>query len=366
MKLAKNDAFPGGGSMGEQVRLYAATNDGVCIVRSTGGGWEQANLPLPGVISESFAGSVQHPERVYVAGAKAGLYATDDAGGHWSQLFDGGDVRSVALDPTNEDVIYLGTEPVHLFRSEDRGDSWEELTALQDFPEDVKFNWWGPQPPHQGHVADIFIHPDDPSTIYLALEHGGVVRSFDRGASWEDVSKGIDYLDMHVLRALPGSRSRYFVSSAREFFVSDDPTNGWVASRTGFTRDYFHDFVFLAPHQQGGDPAMLMATADKSPGYWDRPEHAQTAFFRSRDCAASWERVGADLPEQIGPWAYALANHPSNPRAAFAGFGDLVRGPQHAATYGQGSIMATYDEGDSWQTLPVDVAATFGLWAAPE
>ena len=351
--------------MAEQVRLYAATHEGVSVLRSTSAGWERVGLPLPGVVSECFAGSAQHPERVYVAAGHDGVYATEDAGQHWSRLFDG-DVRSVALDPTNEDVIYAGTEPIHLYRSEDRGDSWEELTALQDFPEEVRFNWWGPQPPHQGHVAHIFIHPDDPATIYLCLEHGGVVRSFDRGATWEDVSKGIDYLDMHMLRALPGSRSRYYTSSARAFFMSDDAAAGWVPAENGFTRYYFHDFIFLPASQEGGNPTMLVATADKSPGYWDRPEHARTAFFRSSDCAQSWERVGAGLPEHIGPWAYTLVNHPTNPRAAFAGFGDMVRGPSHAATYGQGSLVATYDEGDSWDTLPVDIGATFGLWGAPE
>jgi photosystem II stability/assembly factor-like uncharacterized protein len=352
--------------MAEPVRLYAATKDGVNVLRSSNGSWERLGLQLPGMISECFAGSRQRPERVYMAAEKDGLYATDDAGGHWSQLFNGGDVRAVALDPTNEDVIYVGTEPVHLYRSEDRGDSWQELTALQDFPEEVRFAWWGPQPPHQGHIANIFIHPDDPSTIYLCLEHGGVVRSFDRGETWQDVSKGIDYLDMHVLRALPGSRSRYFVSSARAFFASDDPAAGWEPAHNGFTRDYFHDFVFLPPKQEGDNPTMLIATADKSPGYWDRPERAQTAFYRSRDCAQSWERVGEGVPADMPAWAYALVNHPTNGRAAFAGIGDNVRGQQGTAHFGRGSIMATYDEGDSWETLPVEVPATFGLWAAAD
>src|SRR5438093_1181017 len=322
--------------MAEQVRLYAATKEGVCVVRSTRGGWEDAGTVLPGVVSEGFAGSRRRPERVYVAVEHDGVYATDDAGAHWSRLFEG-DARTVALDPVDEDVIYVGTEPVHLFRSEDRGDSWGELTGLQDFPEEVRFNWWGPQPPHQGHVANIFIHPDDTNTIYLCLEHGGVVRSFDRGTTWEDVSQGIDYLDMHVLRALPGSRSRYYVSSAREFFTSDDPAGGWVPANNGFTRDYFHDFVFLPPTREGDDPTMLIATADKSPCYWQRPERAKTAFFRSTAGPQSWERVGTNLPEQMPAWAYTLITHPSDPNGAFAGLGDTVRGGGYAG-YGEGSI----------------------------
>jgi photosystem II stability/assembly factor-like uncharacterized protein len=351
--------------MAEQIRLYAGTRDGVAVLRGNGAGWERSSLPLPGVISECMAGSAGSPERVYVAGYAHGLYGTDDGGRRWAKLLDG-DVHSVALDPSNEDVIYAGTSPIHLFRSEDRGDSWEELTSLQDFPDEVKFNWWGPQPPHKGHVADIFVHPDDPNVIVLALEHGGMVRSLDRGVTWEDVSKGIDYLDMHEVRALPGTRDRYFVSAARAFYVTDDAAAGWAESWDGFTRDYFHDFVFLGSAAGETEPTVLIATADKSPGYWDRPERAQTAFHRSRDGAKSWERVGRDLPEQIGAWAYALTNHPTNEHAAFAGFGDTVRGQEHVATYGQGWIMATYDAGDSWERLPVELPAVYGLWAAPE
>jgi hypothetical protein len=350
--------------MAEHLRLYAATKDGVCVVRATGTGWDSAQPVLPGAVSEGFAGSRQRTERVYVAVEHDGVYGTDDAGAHWTRLWEG-NAWSVALDPVDEDVIYVGTEPIHLYRSEDRGDSWEELTGLQDFPEEVRFNWWGPQPPHQGHVANICIHPDDPNTIYLCLEHGGVVRSFDRGTTWEDVSQGIDYLDMHVLRASPGSRSRYYVSSAREFFTSDDPALGWAPANNGFTRDYFHDFIFLPPTREDIDPTMLIATADKSPGYWQRPERARTAFFRSTDGAQSWERVGRNLPEQMPAWAFTLINHPTDPNGAFAGIGDTVRGAGYAE-YGQGSILLTRDRGDTWEPLPIQISATWGLWAAPE
>jgi hypothetical protein len=75
--------------------------------------------------------------------------------------------------------------------------------------------------------------------------------------------------------------------------------------------------------------------------------------------------VGTNLPEQMLAWAYTLANHPWDPNGAFAGIGDTVRGGGYA-TYGQGSILATRDRGDTWETLPVPVSATWGLWAAPD
>src|SRR5207248_1272778 len=75
-----------------------------------------------------------------------GLYRTDDGGRHWTRLLEG-EVRAVAVDPSDERVVYAGTEPVRLYRSEDGGDSWEELTALPAMPEEVRQKWWTPYPP---------------------------------------------------------------------------------------------------------------------------------------------------------------------------------------------------------------------------
>lgn len=345
--------------MTEHVRLYASTYDDVRVLQSTDAGWTEVGR-LEGVESESVAGSRTHPERVYVADMNGGLYGTEDGGKHWAKLLDG-EVWAVAVDPNDDNVVYAGTQPVHLYRSEDRGKSWEELSTLLDFPEEVRLNWWFPQAPHQGHVYNIYVHPDDSNTIYLCLEHGGIVRSFDRGATWEDVSQGIDYPDMHAIRALPGSRTRYFTSAARGFFISDDPARGWTRAEQGCTRDYFHSFVFLEPVRPQGQPTMLVATADKSPGYWGRPEEARSAVFRSVDGAQSWQRVGEGLPDELPQMVNMLVNHPSDTSAAYAGLGGFRRGAHPV-----GQLMATRDRGDSWVDLGVSLPPVIGLWAAAD
>lgn len=346
--------------MTEQVRLYASTYDGVEVFKSTPQGWAEAGQ-LPGTESESVAGARRHPERVYVADLHGGLYGTEDAGQHWSKLLDG-EVWAVAVDPSDDDVIYAGTEPIHLYRSEDRGKSWEELTTLLDLPEEVKFNWWFPQPPHRGHVYHIYVHPDNPRTLYVCLEHGGIVRSFDRGATWEDVTEGIDYPDMHWIRALPGSPTRYFTAAARGFFTSDDPAAGWVRAENGCARNYFHSFIFFPPDRPQDPPTMLLASADRSPGYWARPEGARSAIYRSVDCAQSWHWVGEGLPQEMPPMVNMLVNHPTDRNGAFAALGG------HRVGEGKltGTLMVTHDRGDSWDKLPVELPPTIGLWAAAD
>jgi photosystem II stability/assembly factor-like uncharacterized protein len=352
--------------MGEGVRLYAGTQDGLFTWRSSNGGWHEVNRSFPEHIIDSIAGSRHRPERVFAAVMHDGLYRTEDGGQRWSKVLEG-DLRAVALDPS-DDTVYAGTEPVHLYRSEDGGERWEELTGLLDLPEEVRQRWWFPRPPHQGHVRDIFIHPDDPNTIYLCLEHGGIVRSLDRGRTWEDVSAGIDYVDMHLISSLPGSRERYYTASARGFFRSDDPARGWQRAEHGFTRDYFHHFIFLPPAREGAQPTMLAATADKSPGPWNREARgARAALFRSEDGADSWQRVTEGLADDLDPMIWGLTHHPHDPHGAFAGLGDFTHGPaSRAGASGAGALLLSRDRGASWQPLDIAVPAVSGLWVAAD
>jgi photosystem II stability/assembly factor-like uncharacterized protein len=366
--------------MGEGVRLYAGTQHGLFVWRSRNGGWEPVFSGFESSVFDSIAGSKQRPERVFTTVAFDGLYRTTDGGKNWSRVLakpdvPEGDVRAVAVDPTDDRVVYAGTEPVHLFRSEDGGDTWEELAALPAMPEEVRQKWWTPYPPHTGHVRNVFIHPDDPRILYVCLEHGGVVRSFDRGATWEDVSDGIDYVDMHLLANLPGSKERYYVTSARGFFTSEDPARGWVRAEEGMTRNYFHDFLFLPPARAGAAPQMLISAGDGSPGVWRREsQSARAALFRSDDCGESWYRVGHNLPEDMPAFMWALTPHPTDPGAVFGGVGAVNRGQAEdtpsngsvALDDAPGDVLLSRDRGDTWERLPLTLPADRVLWAAAD
>lgn len=359
--------------MAEGVRLYAGTQHGLHVWRSRNGGWEAVTRQFTDRIVDVLAGDRRRPERVYASVVPDGLYRTDDAGRTWTRLL-AGDVRAIAVDPTDERVVYAGTAPVHLYRSEDGGATWEELTALLELPPAVRKRWWTPYAPHTGHVRDIFVHPDDPRTLYLCLEHGGIVRSFDRGATWEDVSGGIDWVDMHALAALPGSRTRYYTAGAKAFYTSDDPAQGWVRAENGITRDYFNSFLFLPP-RAGEPPTMLVCTADGVPSAWRREERgARAAIFRSDDAARSWYRVGAGLAEELDAMIWGLAPHPHDPDAVFAGLGAIDRGDPLAPTVpsapgvcdGPGTVLLTRDRGLSWQRLALELPADRVLLAAAD
>lgn len=370
------------------VRLYAATHEGVFVLDATNDGCVVVSSSFPGAIVDCVHPRPGHPEIVFAGVTHDGLYRSDDAGRHWQKVI-AGDLRAIAVDPSNDRVIYAGTEPVHLYRSENGGLTWQEIAALQKLPEETrkkygapehgdthfsnpKFRhgpqeWTFPLPPHEGHITEIFIRPDNPDEIFLSIEHGGIARSGDRGASWEDASQGIDYLDIHRLLRLPMAKDRYVVSSARGLYASDNPRAGWTRAENGVERDYFHEMMVL-PVQHGEVPSLLVCTADGSPVRWpatkgDGVWHkgvpgARAALYRSDDGARSWRRIGAGrgLPEEMGPMIWSLRPHPHDPHAIFAGTGEVARGYAFG-TAGRGAVLVSSDEGESWRTILSDLPA---------
>jgi photosystem II stability/assembly factor-like uncharacterized protein len=376
-------------------RFYAATHEGVFVLEARGDACAVVARALDGAICDNVALCPATPGAAYAGDTHGGLYRTGDGGRSWRKVMDG-NVRAIAVDPSDDRVVYAGTEPVRLYRSEDAGGHWEELTALQRLPEETreklglpqpdaasrkKFRqgrqeWSFPIPPHIGHVTEIFIRRENPGEIWLSIEHGGIARSMDRGQSWTDASAGIDYLDIHKFLRLPLGEDHYVVSSARGLYAAADPLSGWTRIQDGVERDYFHDMLVL-PARNGGPPPVLVCTADGSPVRWpatkgDGVWHkdvpgSRCALYRSDDGARSWRRVGAGhgLPDEMGPMIWSLCAAPGDGGAIYAGAGEVGRGYAFG-TAGKGAILRSDDGGESWRTLTSDLPAVRQLVAVSE
>jgi hypothetical protein len=94
------------------------------------------------------------------------------------------------LEPGHADrpgELWAGTIPGGLFRSPDRGDSWELVRSLWDHPD--RSQWMGGGYDWAG-MHSVSVDPRDPGVILVAVSSGGVWRSDDAGASWT-VSTGL-------------------------------------------------------------------------------------------------------------------------------------------------------------------------------
>jgi photosystem II stability/assembly factor-like uncharacterized protein len=353
----------------EKLRYYIAHNAGLRV--STG-------KPDAGDVGEFFPGkTIDHligvpgkPERVFAAVDGGGGFRTIDGGKSWQKVIDA-EVRQWAIDPHDENVIYAGMCPVRLLRSEDGGATWEPLDGLLDIPAEAQQKWEAPpvlKDKDFPHVRDIWVHPADANLLFVALEHGGMVLSRDRGKTWEDRSNGIDYVDMHHVENVPGSKDSYFVSSARGFYRTDDAGANWHRHETGMPWAgheafcYSHDWRFIP-----GTSRVVVCGAKGSPGFWVFGKEKPHGHIMVSDDGANTFRVVSDGIAKENPWMpWVLLEHPTDPRTLFAGMGDGSKGfgmvPERR---GAGAWYVSHDTGDSWEPVLTDQPSIVSAWVAP-
>ena len=358
--------------MDERLRYYIAFNGGLKVMEGRAGSMQTLGEFFAGKTLEDLIGCRRRPEVVFAAVAFDGGYRTRDGGKTWEKIM-GGDVRTFAVDPHDERVVYMGIGPIRLFRSDDGGTKWEALDGMLDFSDEVKKKWDVP-PRLRGiekpHVRHIFIHPDDQNLLFVLLEHGGVLCSRDRGRTWEDRSAGIDYVDMHTIENYPGSKERYYVSSARGFFRSDDGGGYWRRVENGMPwgytdhYSYSHEWRFMP----GDSPRMVVCGGRGSPGVWSREKtNPRGHILLSDDGGDNW-RIAARGLEKENPWMpWVLVRHPTERDTIFAGMGDGARGYGFdAGVKGRGALYVTRDRGDSWGALLPETPSILTAWVAAE
>ncbi|HEX6512780.1 MAG TPA: hypothetical protein VF157_10800 [Chloroflexota bacterium] len=328
--------------MGRGKRMYLATEDGVQVLAERDGDWAPLGRGLEHRSVTSIAASDELGV-VYAGVAYQGVFRSNDGGGSWEQVLEA-DVRSLAIDPLQPAVVYAGTEPVHVYRSADAGQTWADLEGLQRLPESVTEKWWFPIYPHDSHVLSIFVSGLNKGQVYIGLEHGGILRSDDEGATWEDVSAGIDYLDIHQVAGDPKRDNLVYAATARGFYRSEDYGRGWMLSGEGLTRDYMHDFVV----HPGARSTLFMTTANGVPPNWMRDSQAESALFRSEDDGLSWQRLEGGLPRDMKRMIWNVASDPLDGRCLYAAAGDYTPNLPRDRR-GGGEVWASADEGHTWR-----------------
>jgi photosystem II stability/assembly factor-like uncharacterized protein len=108
-------------------------------------------------------------------------------------------VHALAIDVEGRSLL-LGAH-TGLFRSEDRGKSWQKVTLS----------------PKHAHLDVMAIAPDpkDPLTIYVGTHEAGAFKTTDSGATWTEINAGLAGLDVHGL-AIDPSASGKLHASVRE------------------------------------------------------------------------------------------------------------------------------------------------------
>jgi hypothetical protein len=346
--------------------LTIAMEDAVLLATEYSGGWK-LETTLVDVPAYALAADPYHPARLYCATFGKGLWRSNDAGKTWEPVGAGihpAEVTAVAVSPVERvgayAVVWAGTEPSALFRSEDGGDTWVERASLQDIPSRTALPWSFPPRPYTHHVRWIEPDPVDPARLFVAIEQGGVVVSRDYGITWEDHKKEAQ-IDGHSLashKLAPGrvyetggsgapAHSRKVDEQGRPYLVltyggyaeTHDGGLSWETQTEGLQHFYFWS-VAVDP----ADPDTVLLSGALGPQHAHFGDWAESYIYK-RSKNPSWKLVSAGLPDPKGTIIQFLATHQKEPGIFYAASG---RG-----------IYRSTDQGEQWERLAIDLPEHF-------
>jgi photosystem II stability/assembly factor-like uncharacterized protein len=305
---------------------------------------------------------------LYVGGVAGGVWKSVDRGASWTPLTDtfaNVGVSSIAIDPSDSRVVYVGTgegfanrtnfEPtngVGIMKTTDAGATWRILPATIGNP-DFRV------------VHDLVVSTNDPDRLYAATTTG-ISRSTDGGGSWEVVLRTQTYAGCPGLAIRTDRNPDVLLAACSDAYPdgvyrSADGGDTWtkvIAAVEGETAGAAA--VEFAPSNQDIAYASVARTID-SPG----GANGTLALLRSEDGGQTWtvrNRGGFTpgspswlnhCPGQTGQGYYGnvIAVDPSNPDRIWLGGVDSFRSDDGGRTI----TVASYWWLDQrhWPNLPV-------------
>ena len=226
----------------------------------------------------------------------------------------GADGYGVAIDPTDDQTLYLMTQQGNIYRYDRRS---EEALSIQPQPEP------GDPPERWNWASPLLISPHDPHRLYFGSQR--LWRSDDRGDSWTAVSGDLtldqNRYEMPYLGRVwsvdalhdNGAMSKYATTTAISespvaegvlyvgtddglVQVSEDGGANWrrAASLPGLPELSFINDVEASQH----DAATVFVAADAH-----KVGDFTPYLFRSTDHGRTWRSIRGDLPDGTIVWA---------------------------------------------------------------
>jgi photosystem II stability/assembly factor-like uncharacterized protein len=271
---------------------------------------------LGGRSPECVAVDLRRPTQLYCGTARSGLLRSCDSGRSWEPVGAGIEhlmITAVAVGrPEQADglgIVYAGTEPSAVFRSDTGGDSWVDLAGLRALPS--ADTWSFPPRPHTHHVRWIEADVRTTDRIFVAIEAGALVRTFDGGRTWRDRVRGGPY-DTHMAVTHPLAPGRIYSAAGDGYFESTDAGDSWRSPEDGLKHLYLVS-VAVDP----ADPDTVIVSATEGPGSAYSPRRAEAYIYRKTGLNG-WELAMSGLPEAKGTTVSRFATHTGEPGLIYA------------------------------------------------
>ena len=235
--------------------LLLGTRKGLVVYQRQNGGWKLHSAHFTG-IPVTLADIDQHGSWWAMLdhghwGTK--IHRSDDQGASWQELkaprFEAEDELKPGVPatvkylwafasggPSYPDRVWIGTEPGGLFISENRGESFELVRSLWDFPGRAD-EWFGGGRDNAG-IHSILVDPRNNDHVHIGISCAGVLASRDSGKTWVALNKGLkaDFLpdpdaamghDPHMLVRSTGHPDVLWQQNHCGIFRSTDNGQQW-------------------------------------------------------------------------------------------------------------------------------------------
>lgn len=287
-----------------------------------------------GPVAGRVAALAVHPTNediLYLGTASGGLWKTTDGGSSWASIFDEGGTMTmgaVALQESDPNVVWVGTGErqsscasymgMGVFRSTDGGATFQArngggTTALE-------LSW----------VDSIAIHPTSPDTVLAAGEGfclpdgtrvgGGIFKTTDGGLSWRRVKSGAG---SDVLYDTANPSTVYATVNSEGVYKSGDGGETWALANGGVIAPSAYMRIAMAPT----DHAVLYVVGSNS------------QLYRTANGATSWTNVNSTACEGQCTYNLTIDVSPTNPDQI------MVGSIRHAQSFNGGGTLPPMTSG---------------------
>jgi photosystem II stability/assembly factor-like uncharacterized protein len=271
--------------------------------------------PTRGGRVEAVAGDPAHNLVFYQGTTGGGVWKTEDGGISWHNISDGyfhtGSVGALALAPSNPQIVYVGMGEACIrgnasigdgvYKSTDGGKTWEHV-GLET----------------TSQIGRVRVNPTNPDLVYVAAlgspwgpsPDRGVYRSKDGGRTWEKVlyrDEDTGAIDLILDPSDPNVIYASFLQERRYpwGFTSAGPGTGLFKSTDG--GDTWKELTGNPGLPDGLKGRIGVAVSPAQPNrVWAiiDAELGKKGVFRSEDGGATWKRVNDDANLTQRPWYY--------------------------------------------------------------
>jgi photosystem II stability/assembly factor-like uncharacterized protein len=345
--------------------IILGSDGGITITYDSGRRWDYVNnLPLGQFYEIAYdmakpyhvCGGLQ--DNYSWCGPSGSLITQGIANDEWINI-GGGDGFDTKMDPNDSNIVYTESQDGGLLRRDLRTGESRSLRPQEDNDKAprYRFQWNSP----------LVLSSHDPKTLYYAGNH--LFKSTNRGDTWQrlgpDLTTGVERDKQAILGKIPDKDTLSRHDGVQNFpcatTVAESPMRAgvlWVGTEDGnlqVTRDggkTWNNVVGKVPSLKKGAYVSKIEASHKDEGTayvaFDnhRADDFATYLYMTTDYGQTWKRIADGIPAEAGT-VHVVREDPKNPNLLFAG-----------AEFG---LFISFDRGAKWErmknglpTVPVD------------